>query len=279
MKKKTTPNSLEKKIKAYSMAAVAAMAAQPATAAVVYTDIDPDTTFTGVNGDYLLDLNGDGVDDFNLQFTVGSASRSVRIYPSVGNEVLGSGNSSFFYPFALSLNDPISAAQSAWNGTANGGYLTLAWLYTTGGSYGNWFGASDKYLGLRFQVGGNWHYGWCRLDIDATCTYMTVKDYAYDSSPNTAIAAGNQGQVGMNKHLLPAEIDIFAFDRILTVDLKDVALNNANLSLISINGQEVLNSAITGNRMQFALGELKKGLYLATLRSEKGILTRKIYID
>lgn len=283
MKKKTTLNqkdkSLEKKIKAYSMAAVAVMAAQPAVGSVQYTDIDPDTTYTGATGDYLLDLNNDGTDDFNLQFTVGTDSRSVRILPSVGNEVLGSLAGSWFYPFALNINDPIDATQTAWNGTANGGYLTMAWIYTTGGSYGNWFGASDKYLGLRFSVGGNTHYGWCRLTIDATCTLMTVKDYAYDDSPNTGIAAGDDGTVGINDPFLPETIDIFAYNKVLTVDLKDVELNQAQLSLVSVNGQQVLNSPLNNVRSEFSLATLKRGIYLATIRSEEGVLTRRIYID
>ncbi|HRY97774.1 MAG TPA: hypothetical protein P5550_01825, partial [Bacteroidales bacterium] len=127
MKQPLTPStqekgSLEQKIKAYSLAAAAILAVQPAAGAVVYTDLVPDSTYSGSNADFLLDLNNDGVDDFNIQFTVGTASRSVRILPSAGNEVLGSSGGAYFYPFALNLNDPIGGGQATWNGTANGGY-------------------------------------------------------------------------------------------------------------------------------------------------------------
>jgi hypothetical protein len=283
MKKNSTPTTkektgLEKKIKAYSLAATAILAVQPAAGSIVYTDLVPDSVYSGSNADFLLDLNNDGVDDFNIQFTVGTASRSVRVLPSVGNEVLGSSGGAYFYPFALNLNDPIGGVQATWNGTINGGYLTMAWLYTTGGTYGNWFGATNKYMGLRFKIGADWHYGWVRLDIPTDVSSLTVKDFAYETIANTAIAAGTTGATGILP-ILPKSIDIFAHERVLTVDLKDISLGNASLSLNSINGQQVLNADLSSNRMQFGLDGISRGIYLATIRSSEGMLTRRIFVE
>ncbi|MBE0641085.1 MAG: T9SS type A sorting domain-containing protein [Bacteroidales bacterium] len=274
----TEKKGLEQKIKAYSMAATAILAVQPAAGAIVYTDLVPDSTYSGANADFLLDLNNDGVDDFNIQFTVGTASRSVRVLPSMGNEVLGSSGGAYFYPFVLNLNDPIGGGQTAWNGTINGGYLTLAWLYTTGGTYGNWFGATNKYMGLRFKIGTDWHYGWVRLDIPTDVSSMTVKDFAYEAIANTPIAAGATGATGLQA-LLPESIDIFAHERVLTVDLKDNSIGNATLNLSSVNGQQVLNVDLSSNRMQFGLSTLSRGIYLATIRSSEGMLTRRIFVE
>ncbi|HRY99475.1 MAG TPA: T9SS type A sorting domain-containing protein, partial [Bacteroidales bacterium] len=156
--------------------------------------------------------------------------------------------------------------------------LALAWLYTTGGTYGNWFGATNKYMGLRFKIGTDWHYGWVRMDIPSDVTSLTIKDFAYESIANTAIAAGAGGVAGI-RALLPESIDLFAHERVLTIDLKDLSLGNASLSLSSVNGQEVLQAELSSNRMQFSLSGLSRGIYLATVRSSEGVLTRRIIVE
>ena len=56
--------------------------------------------------------------------------------------------------------------------------------------FGPWQQLTDSYLGLRFQIGSQQHYGWARLDVDIVFPYFTIKDYAYEATPNTSILAG-----------------------------------------------------------------------------------------
>ncbi len=156
-----------------------------ADAAIIYTDIVPDFS-GGIGSQYFLDLNNDGTDDFRIYHNGGS---SLYIAPLVaGNGVLGSGGATFAYPFALSSGAMINSSASAFftNGFS-GGYQSLNYGSC---SFGNWCSITDKYLGFEFMIGGNTHYGWARLDVDANGNLWTVKDYAYDDVAGTGIPAG-----------------------------------------------------------------------------------------
>jgi hypothetical protein len=56
---------------------------------------------------------------------------------------------------------------------------------------GNWKGATNKYLGLAFQIHGKTHYGWARLT-----THMffkksaTLTGYAYETIAGKSIITG-----------------------------------------------------------------------------------------
>ncbi len=43
-------------------------------------------------------------------------------------------------------------------------------------------------FGVRFQIGGEWHYGW--VSITEGSSNQTINGWAYESTPNTPIAAG-----------------------------------------------------------------------------------------
>ena len=47
----------------------------------------------------------------------------------------------------------------------------------------------------------------------------------------------------------------------------------------SINGQLVRQAVVEGNRLQLPLYDLRKGLYMAVLRSEEGVMSRKIVVE
>ena len=192
MKKALQSPSLTGKLKAYSMAAGAlGMAAGTAEANVIYTDENPD--FAGVIGSqYFLDLNNDGNDDFRIWH---NGSSNLYISPLTSqNEVLGSGGSTFAYPFALNSSAIISSgAGGFFNNGFGGGFQSLNYGNC---SFGNWCTVTDGFIGLRFQIGANIHYGWVRLDVNQAGSVWTVKDYAYEDIAGTAILAGSMGAPG-----------------------------------------------------------------------------------
>lgn len=56
-------------------------------------------------------------------------------------------------------------------------------------------GQGDKLLGFRFRDEPisppvNIYYGWMRVNLSADLKTLTIKDYAYQKTPNTAIKAG-----------------------------------------------------------------------------------------
>jgi len=55
-------------------------------------------------------------------------------------------------------------------------------------SRGFWLGAKNKYLGVKFSISGETHYGWARLNANAGSALLT--GYAYETVPNKPIRAG-----------------------------------------------------------------------------------------
>lgn len=181
---------LAERIKTYSAIAGVAVAGTEASAAVVYTDVSPDFS-GGVGGQYFLDLNNDGTNDFRIYH---NGSYNLFIEPiGPNNEVLGSGSSQYAYPYVLSYGSAISGGASGgwYNNGYSAGYQSLN--YGSYATFGNWANITDGYLGLRFQVGGQTHYGWCRMDVNASGSSWVIKDYAYESTPGASILAGDIG--------------------------------------------------------------------------------------
>jgi hypothetical protein len=74
----------------------------------------------------------------------------------------------------------------AWR-TAIGHSSTFAGQWANGGK-----GVRDRYLGLRFIIKGQVHYGWVRLNVSFKNGEFSglLTGYAYETIPNKAIATG-----------------------------------------------------------------------------------------
>lgn len=258
--KKTTTKHFSKKLARYGAltAAIAGMA--DAHGQINFTDIDPDHS-GGVGNDYFLDLNNDGTNDFRIHHDGGS---NLFISPTAANnQVLGSGTSSTYaYPYALSNGAVISAgATGGWfNNGYSGGFQSMNYGSC---SYGNWCDISDKYLGLRFEVGGNLHYAWVQLDVDTNGASWTVKEYAYNETPDQAITAG-QETLGLNTPSIETV-------RIVALN-KSIGLYNLNNSmtytLYSMTGQKVLTGTTSESMHVIEATTAASGVYLIELEDQ-----------
>lgn len=184
---KQLDSKLISRLKACMITGGALALAKGASAAVVYTDINPDYN-GGVGNTYNLDLNNDGTADFEIYH---DGFYNLFLAPlAANNEALGTGSSNYQYPYALNTGASISASASGnWNNNGfSTGYQSLN--YGSYGTFGHWVNVADKYLGLRFQVGGNTYYGWARLTVNSDGSSWIVKDYAYEDTPGVGITAG-----------------------------------------------------------------------------------------
>ena len=187
---------IKTKLAKYVAVAAAVGAVSESEAAIIYTDETPD--FAGGSGSqYFLDLNNDGIDDFRIHATTAYTTSYGYTYGAnlylqplaANNEALGTGTTNYAYPFALSSGAPISNGAGSWfNNSFSGGAMSLN--YGSCG-FGNWCNVTDGFIGLRFNIGGNTHYGWVRLDVGGSGNVWTVKDYAYEDIAGTPILAGD----------------------------------------------------------------------------------------
>lgn len=183
--------------------------ASPPGSTIIYTDINPDTLLSSSQTIYNLDLNKDGITDFVFRggfyisvcgdgYSIGVTNLSVEP-ANENNAILNDGAS-----HAYVLDSTVAIVPgSPWANTSQvlliGGRGSSRCLPSIHRG-GYWVNVSDKYLGLKFIKGNNTYYGWAKLSSSYYYTpdhqyqlsrgQLTIKDYAYNSSPNQPILAG-----------------------------------------------------------------------------------------
>ena len=177
------------------------------------------------------------------------------------------------FPAALDLNQSIDST-AIWE---QPDYAIL-----NDGSQGNWIGIPDKYLGVRIKNGSQWLYGWIRLSVNMAGPSVTIKDYACNRTPNTAITAG-QIVTGINAHSNESGKLISVYPNPFNISATVRNENNfqsAILSIYNLYGQkvkEILN--ISGQEITIYRDNLPGGIYLISLtQNDKTIMSEKIII-
>lgn len=286
MKKITPSSTLGKKLINYTSLAGALAGVSEASGQIIYTDINPD--YAGGNDSvYMIDLDGDGTNDFKIHQTHSYYNWYGYIYSSnylfmqplvAGNSILGSlGGYSyqFAYPFAMNAGDTISGGLTSWNNNSySSGFTSLNWA----GLFGNFIGVTDKYLGVRFSISGATHYGWIRMDVNTSGSSWVVKDYAYNTTADAPIEAGQTT-------LATANYDVANSVKITSLN-KSIALfnlpENTNYKLISITGQTVKsgNLSNTDTYTIEADNSIASGVYIVEVQDTdtNGVYRKKVIL-
>jgi hypothetical protein len=204
---------LDKNLFAYVAAASAAVAmlAAPRSAAaeVVFT---PTNTPIEGSSSYLLDLNHDGIPDFTLQRTgyINHLSVLDLRFGAVGNGVAPPAPPNFGAA-ALQRGAPIGPRQTFTTQTNSYGIeMAAAFFYSVTNFTGPWANATNRYLGLKFLIDGQVHYGWARLTVTNFNQHgtATLTGYAYETQPNVRIFAGERGTGGSVGQAAPAPLAV-----------------------------------------------------------------------
>ncbi len=156
---------------------------------IIYTDINPDTVLLANSSApfhyYYMDINQDSIIDFKFaHFAPSTSWLKAEVYCQYGNNqdeaVLTSGST----PISLSFNSTIGASSGSWTNTVSGSTNSALFLPN---------GLTDKYIGLRIQLSGQWHYGWAKVDVPSNAGSFTLKSFAVNTLPNQMINAGDTG--------------------------------------------------------------------------------------
>jgi len=198
---------IERRLRSYTMAAKASavgvagflmLASMPSEAEVVYTPAYK-TLGRGYNcaspAELDLDLNNDGQTDFILaiRFCRNYSGSRQSIYAGVyafgaasSNQVMQTNQ--LEYQAALPVGAPIGSGGKFANSRSMAICETASSRQASGGP---WENVTNRYLGLKFQIDGETHYGWARLNVTSGCYYtLTLTGYAYDTVANRPIVAG-----------------------------------------------------------------------------------------
>ena len=195
-------SNLDKNLLAYMAAATAVgvgllAAAQPAEAKVVYT---PANVTLDRNSSYSLDLNNDGIPDFEItefysepvvRLPLGYHSNALDITPrKQPNRVVAMTSNGRPYAAALPARNQVGPASPF-----QAGYSSQLLAHSGGSAYstffdGPWFKQPKAYLGVKFVIDGETHYGWVRVTVGSYIESYTIVGYAYETVPNTPISTG-----------------------------------------------------------------------------------------
>jgi hypothetical protein len=191
--RKTSSNQLSCQISMYALAAASAgvsvlALAQPAEGQIIYTPVHKVTSH---NSTIAIDFNNDGTIDLGLrQSTYRTAAGLIYELKAVPTEGVGLLCSRFGCPAPLkggaeigptrefkNIVEPLAGWATAYDGTL----------------FGAWYLNINKYqfLGVKFLIQGEVHYGWVRLKADTWTGYLT--GFAYETEANTPITAGDTG--------------------------------------------------------------------------------------
>ena len=206
-------DSLHQHVHMYALAASAAgvsllATAQPGEAEIIYTPTHQSIIENGPK--VYLDLDGDGTRDFYIRATFTTTSfatwvkGALAVTPHKGDMIMGyfSASQSLHVANALPAGAVIGSKGKFPRGRkvmAYGGYQ-FASTYN-GFCEGPWVNKKNRYLGLKFNIGGQVHFGWARLN--ETCTKpghnhfggensAVLTGYAYETIANKAITAGQE---------------------------------------------------------------------------------------
>jgi hypothetical protein len=195
------------RLNAYALTAaatgVASLALAPyASATIVYTPAQ--VNIVGPHAFYQLDLNHDGVTDFTLGNAITTNTDQffwqLKLGVPAGNAAVGT----FIYHGFINVRAMPAGSKIGPGANFYKSEALMASVYYGGGGLnlgGNWIDKSGRYLGLRFQINGETHYGWARINVQVNTTQLTVYSritgYAYETTPNKPIAAGQTHDIAL----------------------------------------------------------------------------------
>jgi len=153
----------------------------------------------------------------------------------------------------------------------------MAYNVASANPYGeNWNGVTDKYLGLRFTVGANVHYGWARMDVQAIGDVWTLKDYAYNATANGSITAGQMA--GVNTMELESLVHFINQTNNTVKVVINGGLTNGKITLVSSTGQVVSTSSVDGEIFIVDMNGLSAGIYVISAEFNEGAMTKKLIV-
>lgn len=267
--KKNTSKELSKRLLRYGALSAAVLGVANASGQVVYTDVDPDVVLD-LAGTFSVDFVGDGVEKVSISNPDGLANgRAALAFPSSGGAFVGFEAGGFQYPSLLADGDAIDGTTLTLDGTRGD-------LNYYGCAYSNsqWCDdVTDGYLGVKFTFAGNTHYGWIRMDTDVGGDdLMIVKGYAFESTPDTPIAAGDEGPVaGVNDQAF-ANFNFFVNNEQLNLSAANAM---SDVTVYTILGQQVANQKLSGTNETVNIAALSTGIYVAKVSIDGAVKTIK----
>lgn len=239
----------------------------PAVAQIVYTDINPDTILVTKNEMepmfYDFDINKDGINDFAI-----AHHTIVQFFSGYnGSLVLVSELDDFLIPSKLSYGDIINAGKETWYDSQHCS-INMDQM---------WPGNLNTYIGLKFMFNNQWHYGWLRIDIPEDGKSCVLKDYAYQSTPNEGILAGDNGISSVNDDFLKKN-QINIENKVLSVKISNEQCSSIYCNIYDIYGNLQKLIKYSGYEFSYDLEDIPTGVIFVVVSYNDKIFTKKLLL-
>jgi hypothetical protein len=190
-KTKQLNQRISKSLIAYAAMAGAGVAgcATRAAAEVVYTPID-----RPIHSNYFVDLNHDGINDFQITSYEYSDEGEVQVFPMQGNRIVPTASATCGPRSYSMAAAPLPAGAVIGQGKPFQARANCMAFSLYGGN-GPWFRTADRYLGFAFNIDGKEHFGWARMTVGRFIfnRTATITGYAYETVAGKPIVAGDEG--------------------------------------------------------------------------------------
>ncbi|MBO7276802.1 MAG: T9SS type A sorting domain-containing protein [Bacteroidales bacterium] len=129
----------------------------------------------------------------------------------------------------------------------------------------NWMGRT-AYVGFQVKNAGAIHYGWIKMSVNSNNTF-TVFEYAYQTSANTPIAAGDKGGVGIESAVVVNNMSLYPNPATsnLTINFTEQV---EMVKIYSVEGREMMNFVPNSLTETVNVSSLNSGVYFVV--SQKG---------
>lgn len=279
------------KLAAYSaMAGAFALtgAATSAQTAIIYTDIDDVTVNFGES--VLIDLDDNGTSDF--YFDAGGNSTGNwswnRVFGYASSVGYGNANNQFIgysgavFPYCSPLNEGSAIdTDGSFIGPFGTGVNIVGFLGSiySGVSYGAFGNQTDKYLGIRFDIAGDVHYGWIRLDVTLSPVSLTIKDWAYREGADEGIDAG-QTEIEVGIPTIDAtKLSVYSFGNTVNIAVNNLNAATATVKVLNAVGQTVYSNDLNQSGMHINLEGAADGVYLVNIVADGAVFNKQIFIN
>lgn len=148
----------------------------------------------GVN--FNLDLTGDGTVDLTIENkhhhhctsdSFCSSTQFLNVKMAGANQVVYN----VYGAVAMKPGMQIGP-KNVWRGATQNMAVMLG-SFGTSGIGGSWVNVKDRFMGVKFEIKGQTHFGWVRLNVQVQVPQIitaTLTGYAYETTANQPITAG-----------------------------------------------------------------------------------------
>lgn len=248
---------------------------------IVYTDINPDCESTMSSSTFSffafnlcpIDFDNNGSNEYSFRWDDFDTAWYVHMEFANDNcEIALNGTSTVNFGriiMPLQLNDLINNSLT-WGVSDPEPFIGLQQGLD---SNTNFLNLGDRYIGVKFRIGTNTYFGWVLVNFQTVggSRKIIVKSYAYNSTPNAQILAGQTNILSLNElsnhnyvHVYPnpSQTSILIQDKLNSTE-------NFNFNILDLTGRIVQNGSSKFNE-QIDVEDLISGNYIIQMETKNG---------